>query len=250
MWDIADCIAPGLPAIATPGHLPAAQAAAIFDFNGTLVTGEVWQAIESWMGGRSAWKRRKSRMIARQLPVILASKVGLVSADFMVRRWMPAAWATVRGMDERELAALVQHAWETIFRPTMREPVAEMVRQRKAEGHCTVLLSATYEPFLEPVREALGFDVVIGTRVEVVAGQVTGRVIGDTVTGAEKVRRIMAMGQDADSPIDLERSLAYADTERDLDLLQLVGNPVAVWPNDRLHQIARRQKWPIMRDAG
>ena len=102
-------------------HVQPPQAAAIFDFNGTLVTGEVWQAIESWMGGRGAWRRRKTQMIVRQLPVILASKVGLVSADFMVRRWMPAAWATVRGMDERELAALVQHAWETIFRPSMRE---------------------------------------------------------------------------------------------------------------------------------
>ena len=233
-----------------PDQSPAPQAAAIFDFNGTLVTGEVWQAIESWMGGRSEWKRRKTQMIARQLPVILASKIGLVSADFMVRRWMPAAWATVRGMDERELAALVQHAWETIFRPTMREPVAEMVRRSKADGHYTALVSATYEPFLEPVREALGFDVVIGTRVEVVAGHVTGRVIGDTVTGAEKVRRVMALGHDADPPIDLERSVAYADTERDLDLLQLVGNPVAVWPNARLELIARRRKWPIVRDTG
>ena len=250
MWDIASYITLGLPAIALPGQVPATQAAAIFDFNGTLVTGEVWQAIESWMGGRSAWKRRKTRMMVRQLPVILGSKAGLVSADFMVRRWMPAAWATVGGMDERELAALVQHAWETIFRPTMREPVAEMVRRRKAEGHCTALVSATYEPFLEPVREALGFDVVIGTRVEVVAGRVTGRVMGDAVTGPEKVRRVMAMGQDADPPIDLERSLAYADTERDLDLLQLVGNPVAVWPNARLAMIARRRRWPILRDAG
>ncbi len=231
-------------------QVQAPQAAAIFDFNGTLVTGEVWQAIESWMGGRGAWRRRKTRMIVRQLPVILASKVGLVSADFMVRRWMPAAWATVRGIDERELAALVQHAWETIFRPSMRERVAEMVRRHKADGYCTALVSATYEPFLEPVREALGFDVVIGTRVEVAAGRVTGRVIGDTVTGAEKVRRVMAMGRDAERPIDLERSLAYADTERDLDLLQLVGHPVAVWPNDRLHQIARRRKWPIVRDPG
>ncbi len=232
-----------------PDQVPATQAAAIFDFNGTLVTGEVWQALETWMGGRSAWKRRKTRMIVRQLPVILASKLGLVSADFMVRRWMPAAWTTVRGMDERELAALVAHAWETIFRPSMREPVAEIVRRRKAEGHCTVLVSATYEPFLEPVKEALGFDEVIGTRVDVVAGEVTGRVIGDVVTGAEKVRRVMTMAQDADPPLDLERSVAYADTERDLDMLQLVGHPVAVWPNARLELIARRLKWPIVRDA-
>ena len=232
-----------------PNQAPDTQPAAIFDFNGTLVTGEVWQAIESWMGGRTEWKRRRRWMIVRQLPVILASKIGLASADFMVRRWMPAAWATVRGMDERELAALVRHAWETIFRPSMREPVAAMVRERKADGHCTVLLSATYEPFLAPVQEALGFDAVIGTRVEVARGRVTGRVIGDTVTGAEKVRRIMAMAQDADRPIDLKRSVAYADTERDLDLLQIVGHPVAVWPNERLAQIARRAKWPIMRDA-
>ena len=125
-----------------PGQVPTTQTAAIFDFNGTLVTGEVWQALESWMGGRKVWKRRKSLMIVRKLPVILASKLGLVSADYMVRRWMPAAWATLRGMDERELAALVGHAWETIFCPTMREPVADIVRQHKAQGHCTVLVSA------------------------------------------------------------------------------------------------------------
>jgi len=233
-----------------PGQAPATQSAAIFDFNGTLVTGEVWQAIESWMGGRSQWKRRKTRMILRQLPVILASKVGVVSADFMVRRWMPAAWATVRGMDERELAALVEHAWEFIFRPSMREQVADVVRRSKSDGHCTALVSATYEPFLQPVQEAPGFDVVIGTRVEVVEGRVTGRVLGETVTGPEKVRRVMSMAEGADPPIDLTRSVAYADTERDLDLLQLVGRPVAVWPNERLHQIARRHRWPIMRDAG
>jgi len=97
-----------------PGQAPATQSAAIFDFNGTLVTGEVWQAIESWMGGRSQWKRRKTRMILRQLPVILASKIGVVSADFMVRRWMPAAWATVRGMDERGQAVVVEKALQGI----------------------------------------------------------------------------------------------------------------------------------------
>ncbi len=231
-----------------PDQVPATQTAAIFDFNGTLVRGEVWQALESWMGGRRVWKRRKSLMIVRKLPVILASKLGLVSADFMVRRWMPAAWATVRGMDERELAALVGHAWETAFRPSLRLRVAEMVRQRKAEGHCTVLVSATYEPFLEPVQQALGFDLVIGTRVEVDAGRVTGRVLGDVVTGPEKVRRVLTMAQDADPPIDLECSLAYADTERDLDLLQLVGRPVAVWPNARLERIAQSRDWPIVRD--
>ena len=130
----------------------------------------------------------------------------------------------------------------------MREPVAEIVRQRKAEGHCTVLVSATYEPFLEPVQRALGFDVVIGTRVEVEAGRVTGRVVGDVVTGAEKVQRVLSLVGDTDPPIDLGRSLAYADTERDLDLLHLVGLPVAVWPNARLERIAQSRDWPIVRD--
>ena len=236
--------------MAMSGQAPATQTAAIFDFNGTLVTSEVWQALESWMGDRGEWRRRKRLMMARHLPVLLGSRVGLVSNDFMVRRWMPAAWATLRGMDEAELAALVRHAWETTFRPSLRETVAEIVRQRQAEGCLTVLLSGTYEPFLAPVQQTLGFDMVIGTRVEVVAGRVTGQVLGGVVTGAEKVRRIMTVARDADPPIDLRRSLAYADTERDLDLLQLVGHPVAVWPNERLERIARRRRWPIVRDAG
>ncbi len=113
-----------------------------------------------------------------------------------------------------------------------------------------MLVSATYELFLALVQQEFGFDAVIGTRVELIDGRVTGRVLGEVVTGAGKVNRVRTLARSFSPPIDLQRSLRYADTERDLDLLELVGSPVAVWPNRRLERIARRRGWTILRDSG
>ena len=230
--------------------MAADRSAAFFDFNGTLVTGEVWEAMRSWKRRRDEWRKRERLLIARQIPIVMASRVGLVSTDFMVRRWMRAAWSTMRGIDAAELADLVADAWERTFRPSIRDGVAGMVRERRDDGHLLVLVSGTYEPFLGPVQQELGFDAVIGTRVEVEGGRITGRVVGEVVTGVEKVNLVMTLIRGSSPPIDLGRSLAYADTERDLDLLELVGNPVAVWPNRRLERIAQRQSWPVVGGSG
>ncbi len=113
------------------------HSAAFFDFNGTLVTGEVWEAIRSWKRQRGAWGRRERLLIGRQISIVLASRIGLVSTDFMVRRWMRTAWSTMRGIDEAALAEAVAYAWQTTFRPSVRERVAAIVGTRRAEGHRT-----------------------------------------------------------------------------------------------------------------
>lgn len=227
----------------------APRTAAFFDFNGTLVTREVWDAMRSWKRQHGEWRQIERIAMARQIPIVLASRVGLLSTDLMVRRWMRAAWRTMRGMDEQALLELVNYAWDTMFQPSTRDRVAQIVAKRKSEGRLAILVSATYEPFLEPAKHRFLFDEVIGTRVEVRDGRVTGRVLGKVVTGPEKVNRVMSLVRRLTPPIDLQESLAYADTERDLDLLELVGNPVAVWPNRRLERVAQHRGWPIVRDS-
>jgi len=46
--------------------------------------------------------------------------------------------------------------------------------------------------------------------------------------------------------IDLAASYAYADSIYDLPLLEAVGHPVAVSPEERLASIARQRGWPIL----
>lgn len=46
--------------------------------------------------------------------------------------------------------------------------------------------------------------------------------------------------------IDLAASYVYADSIYDLPLLEAVGHPVAVCPEERLASIARQRGWPIL----
>ena len=47
----------------------------------------------------------------------------------------------------------------------------------------------------------------------------------------------------ASEGLDLEQSVAYADSASDLPMLEAVGHPVAVNPEVKLATIARRRGW-------
>ena len=46
--------------------------------------------------------------------------------------------------------------------------------------------------------------------------------------------------------IDLEASYAYSDSETDVPMLEVVGNPYAVNPDRVLARIAHERGWPIL----
>ena len=48
------------------------------------------------------------------------------------------------------------------------------------------------------------------------------------------------------SPIDWEASYGYADSYTDIPLLEAMGKPVAVYPDERLAAHARGQGWEII----
>ena len=61
-------------------------------------------------------------------------------------------------------------------------------------------------------------------------------------TGQDKVTRILEEYSD----VNLAESCAYADSISDLGLLELVGIPVAVCPDNGLGEIAKQRGWRII----
>jgi hypothetical protein len=61
--------------------------------------------------------------------------------------------------------------------------------------------------------------------------------------GPAKAEAIRALA--AREGLDLSRCAAYSDSENDLPMLELVGNPVAVNPDARLKRIARERGWQV-----
>lgn len=118
----------------------------------------------------------------------------------------------------------------------------DVLRRHRDAGDTTVLLSASPEPLVEQIADALGFDIALGTRIEVVDGRITGRLVGDLCHGSGKLRRLAeALGS-----IDLASCTAYADSLSDAALLSAVGSPVAVNADRRLAAVARDQRWPTL----
>jgi putative phosphoserine phosphatase/1-acylglycerol-3-phosphate O-acyltransferase len=136
------------------------------------------------------------------------------------------------------------------FQAMLRHYIAPGARTRvawhRAQGHQVAIVSASTPYAVHPVAQALGLgEAYLSTRLEVIDGRFTGRVIMPACDDDGKV--ILARDYAVRHGIDLAQSYFYSDSHRDLPLLEAVGRPVAVNPNRRLARIAAARGWPVMR---
>ena len=64
--------------------------------------------------------------------------------------------------------------------------------------------------------------------------------------GQGKVDRINEFLNGTGAGIDLKLSYFYSDSIMDLPVMELVGNPVAVYPDEILAEKAKSLNWPII----
>ncbi len=99
------------------------------------------------------------------------------------------------------------------------ESVRSLDRHREA-GDAVVLVSASFEVYLEPLARLLGADQVLGTRLEVgPEGLLTGRLDGRNCRGPEKVDRLRAWIEERFGGRSAVRLVAYGDSTGDRELL-------------------------------
>jgi HAD superfamily hydrolase (TIGR01490 family) len=115
------------------------------------------------------------------------------------------------------------------------------IREHRAAGHRTILLTAAAGPYLKPLAPL--FDLVIGAELETRDGRYTGFMSSPPLVGEARAAWLRRWA--AQEGLDLKHSYAYADSHSDLPLLRAVGNPVVVSPDSALFRYAKRRRWPI-----
>jgi HAD superfamily hydrolase (TIGR01490 family) len=115
------------------------------------------------------------------------------------------------------------------------------IREHRAAGHRTVLITAAASQFVEPLGPL--FDLVIGAELEERDGRFTGFMSAPPLVGEARAAWLRRFA--LQEVVDLRHCYAYADSYSDLPLLRAVGNPVAVSPDSALYRFARRRRWPI-----
>jgi len=145
--------------------------------------------------------------------------------------------------NEAETTTFCQRFFDEVMTHYVAEKAVQRLNQHRAQGHVVTLISASTPYIVAPVAHYLGINDYLCTRLEVVDGRLTGKILQPTCYGPEKVYWAQDFGQRHGG--DLAQAYFYTDSHSDLPLLQRVGHPVAVNPDRRLKAHATRQGWPI-----
>ena len=133
--------------------------------------------------------------------------------------------------------------------PLLRPDIVARLRDHQALGHRVILLSGAFEGLLATVGERLGVEEFLGTRLKRSDGLYTGVAVPPIPQGDGKIERLRVGLSESGRPIELPASYAYADSITDHPLLEAVGHPVAVYPDQALAAVALNCGWSVLGEA-
>jgi phosphatidylglycerophosphatase C len=128
--------------------------------------------------------------------------------------------AALAGIHHDQLVADAQTFAAVVAAERMRHDTVARLTWHREHGHPVVLVSASFEVYLEPLAAHLGADAALGTRVEVGPdGVCTGALSGSNCRGAEKVRRLHDWLDEHHGGRAAVEVWAYGDSAGDRELL-------------------------------
>jgi HAD superfamily hydrolase (TIGR01490 family) len=137
---------------------------------------------------------------------------------------------------------------QTRIRPMIGPPARALVRKHLDAGDLSAIITATNSFVTRPIAREFGIEHLIATEPEQRNGRFTGKVAGIPCFREGKVKRLeeWLAGRGGQRLADFPESTLYSDSHNDLALLERVTRPVAVDPDPRLAETARRHGWAVI----
>jgi len=141
------------------------------------------------------------------------------------------------------------HVWreqflDEVISPILLKAAKELVEKHRALGHTLLVITATNRFITAPIVKMYGIENLIATTPELVNERYTGEIVGVPCFQSGKVTLLNEWLETKSET--LEGSYFYSDSHNDLPLLQLVNNPFAVDPDDKLRHFAEANGWGII----
>jgi HAD superfamily hydrolase (TIGR01490 family) len=213
--------------------------AAFFDLDRTLISGSSAFAFAS-----AAWRNDlvPSRQFVSDALGAAAFKVR-GSRDAKVDKVRERVLRAITGNRQADLLSLNAEIIPKLLDRVRPEALVLLDNHRQA-GRDTYIVSAAPHEVVEPLASSLGMTGALATVAEVVDGVYTGDLVGPFCYGPGKAEAISDLV--AWQGYDLRLCYGYSDSASDLPMLELVGHPVAVNPDNVLRATAQRRGWPIV----
>lgn len=216
------------------------EAAAFFDVDNTMLQGASIYYVARGLGARNyfttgdllrfGWKQLRFRLTAAEHP----DHVSLAKA---------AALEFVTGWRVADVERLCDEIFDELIAEHIWSGTRALAQIHLDGGQRVWLVTAAPVEVGRTIARRLGLTGALGTVGEVHDGVYTGQLVGDLLHGPAKADAVRALA--AAEGLELQRCSAYSDSINDAPMLSIVGNPVAVNPDQALRREARRQGWDV-----
>ncbi len=211
---------------------------AAFDLENTLIASNVVESF-GFLATRDMSGPERTRFVLdmfRQAPSML--KLDRKDRGDFLRSFY-------RRYEDAPAALLREDSWEYLSQLVITKSFPagiRRVREHRALGHRTVLITGALDFLVEPLRPLFD-EIVAASMLERADGTFSGELDVSPPTGEARAL-ILANYCEAEN-LSLEETVSYADSASDLPMLEIAGHPVAVNPEPKLATIARKRGWHI-----
>ena len=151
----------------------------------------------------------------------------------------------LKGSSERDITQRAR-VYATKSMDLLWPEIIRILKDHKAKGHTTIVISGMLKPYIEAVKQELGIDIAIGTELEIKNGYYTGGLASMPYFGEQRAQVLSELISKLHYKVSLDVSFAYGDSILDRSFMSLVGNPVAVHPDKKLTEYAKGNGWGII----
>lgn len=219
--------------------------AAFFDVNGTLTTARVWEGLMAYFKERDLRRWTYRAYWAYNMPIYMLYKAGLITEEAFRSPWAANLAWFYRGYTVEQVDEISEWVVTDFIKEHWREDVRHRLDEHRKKGDIVVLVSGGGLPMLRRLAQELSVDHYVGTEYEIRDGHYTGRTVGPACIGENKVSLTRTYLKILGLSVNFQSSYTYADSIADLDLLEVVGNPTATYPDDELRTMAEERGWNI-----
>lgn len=155
----------------------------------------------------------------------------------------------MKGLNENLTKKIAKDVWKNVFEK-MFKFVPRLLNNIQNDGYLIVLLSGSPIEIISQIGEYLGItnDYIIAGKTEIIHGIYTGKVLSYPGSAIQKIELLDLFIKKNKLEVDWQKSLAMGDNERDIEVLSLVGCPIALNPNKKLKDMAIKNGWRIVSD--
>lgn len=214
---------------------------AIFDLDNTLLNGDSdynWSLflIEHGVLDSDLYKERNEQFFKEYQ-----------SGNLDVIAYCEFQFKTLKDNPRELLDELRSDYVKKIINPMITKEAKDLVESHRKENHKLLIITATNSYITRPIADLFGIEDLIGTDLEELNGEFTGKVSGLPSFQEGKIIRLNSWLEKRGLIFEeLEKTFFYSDSMNDIPLLEKVSNPVAANPDEILEKKATKENWPII----